>query len=304
MKTASGRLLREAVACAFAGLLLPIPSDCAAAERVAAGPSDAELFREAEKADWKTVMADPGTGDWKEHWTLDGEKARISTGEKGMNFHAGPEFGNDAHHAVLWTRQSFRGDLRVDYEYTRLDDAKRGAVTILYVLATGSGRGRYEKDISKWADLRRVPSMKIYFNNMNTLHLSYAAFQFRADVGEKTSDYVRARRYMPLKGKGLKGTALEPDYSDTGLFERGVPHAITVIKRGREVFMRVRNKDKQTFFHWKNTLDPVSEGRIGLRHMYTRAARYRDFRVSVPAAAGEEDAPGAKAPDAESGDAG
>ena len=28
-------------------------------------------------------------------------------------------------------------------------------------------------------------------------------------------------------------------------------------------------------------LEPVTEGRIGLRHMYTRSARYRDFRLSA-----------------------
>jgi hypothetical protein len=245
--------------------------------------SAAELFREAEKAGWKTAFADPCIKDWKKHWTLDGRKAKITNSDRGMDYYAGPKFGDDAHHAVLWTRQSFSGDLRVDYEFTRLDDSKQGAVVILYLLATGSGKGPYKKDISKWSGLRRVAAMKTYFNNMNTLHISYAAYAFRAKVGKKTADYVRARRYMPLEGKGLKGTELKPDYSRTGLFKRGVPHRITVIKRGRNVLMRVKNKDKEMFFHWKNTLAPVSEGRIGLRHMYTRAARYRDFKVSSPA---------------------
>jgi hypothetical protein len=29
-------------------------------------------------------------------------------------------------------------------------------------------------------------------------------------------------------------------------------------------------------------LPVISEGRIGLRHMFTRSARYANFRVSVP----------------------
>jgi len=29
-------------------------------------------------------------------------------------------------------------------------------------------------------------------------------------------------------------------------------------------------------------LPEISEGRIGLRHMFTRSARYANFRVSVP----------------------
>jgi hyaluronate lyase len=276
-------LFHEILICVFLVVLAVISSTCVAGESRAGRGRSAELFRDAEKAGWKTVFTDPCTKDWKKHWTLDGEKARITNGAKGMDFHAGPEFRNDAHHAVLWTRESFSGDLRVDYEYTRLDDARKGVVTILYMFATGSGRGPYKKDISAWAGRRKVPAMKTYYNNMNALHISYSAFNFGVDVNEKTPDYVRARRYMPLKGKGLRGTDLKPDYSRTGLFKRGVPHRITVIKRGRDVFMRVENKSREKFFHWKNTLAPLSEGRIGLRHMYTRAARYRDFRVSVPA---------------------
>lgn len=270
----------DALACVLLLCLIACVLTCAAGEGPSRG-NDADLFRKAADGKWTEVLSDPCTGDWKQHWTLDGEKARITHSAKGMEFHAGPEFGNDAHHAVLWTRKRFSGDVRLDYEYTRLDDSKQGAVTILYLLATGSGKGRYKKDISAWADLRKVAAMKTYFNNMNTLHISYAAFDFRAKVTDKSPDYVRARRYMPLKGKGLKGTDLKPDYSRTGLFKRDVPHRITVIKRGRDIFMRVRNAKKEMLFHWKNTHAPISEGRIGLRHMYTRAARYRDFRVSV-----------------------
>jgi hypothetical protein len=47
--------------------------------------------------------------------------------------------------------------------------------------------------------------------------------------------------------------------------------------------MHVRNDEKQMLCHWDNqSLPPILAGRIGLRHMYTRGARYRDFRVSVP----------------------
>ena len=73
-----------------------------------------------------------------------------------MELTAGSEFGNNAHHMVLWTKESFEGDLKIDYEYTRLDEATR-CVTILYIEATGSGKGPYVKDISRWNELRKCP---------------------------------------------------------------------------------------------------------------------------------------------------
>jgi hypothetical protein len=83
-------------------LLLTVWSRCTGAEPTG-GRSAGNRFREAESGDWKPVFSDPCTGDWKKRWTLDGEKARITNTSEGMDFHAGPEFGNHAHHAVRET---------------------------------------------------------------------------------------------------------------------------------------------------------------------------------------------------------
>jgi hypothetical protein len=238
-----------------------------------------EAFKKACEGDWKEAFHDSCTRNWKQNWTLDGRKATVACDDKGMVFSAGPTRGDDAHHAVLWTKQSFEGDVKIEYEYTRLDNVFLH-VNILYVQATGSGRGPYKKDIAEWAERRRVPSMKMYFDHMNTYHVSYAAFGNRND--DPTDDYIRARRYSPETGKGLRGTDLKPDYSRTGLFATGVPHRMTVIKRGTDLFLHVRGKDKEMVCHWDASEFPaIAEGRIGLRHMYTRSARYRDFRVFV-----------------------
>jgi hypothetical protein len=55
-----------------------------------------------------------------------------------------------------------------------------------------------------------------------------------------------------------------------------------VIKRGTDLFMRISN-DRQVYCcKMSNTALPtVTEGRIGLRHMYTRSACYKNFRVSA-----------------------
>lgn len=248
----------------------------AATHSAAANAPDDTRFKQLLQADWQLAFDDPCTEDWQKKWTLDGRKARITHNDRGMDFRAGLAWRDDACHAVLWTKKSFQGDIKIEYEYTRTDKADR-AVTILYVQATGSGQGPYVEDISRWAHLRAIPSMRTYWANMNTYHISYAAFGASKDDPE--ADYIRARRYLPGPDANLRGTELEPAYFEAGLFETGVPHKISVIKVGSDLYMLVRSPKRTVLCHWKNTSRPITEGRIGLRHMYTRAARYRDFRV-------------------------
>ncbi|MCP4785375.1 MAG: DUF1961 family protein [Fuerstiella sp.] len=239
-------------------------------------PSAQQVFEHASAGSWENVFFDPGTGDWEKRWFLDGEVGRVKTGPEGMELTAGPEFRNDAHHMVLWTRDRFAGDLKIEYDFTRLDDETR-CVNILYIQATGSADGPYEKDIATWNELRRVPAMRMYFDHMHAYHISYAAFP----NGEDATSYIRARRYMP-GASGLKGTDLKPDYYPEGLFRKGVPHRITVIKKARDLFMRIENADQIFHCHMANPdLPAVEEGRVGLRHMFTRSSRYQNFRIST-----------------------
>ena len=237
-----------------------------------------QMFQQLCDANWKEIFFDSCTEDWSNHWTLDGLKAKVTHSDKGMDFKAGPTRRENASHAVMWTKESFAGNIRIDYEYTKLEDVVE-AVTILYIQATGSSAEGYGRDISKWADKREVASMGMYFNHMNLYHISYAAFE--AGNTDPAKDYIRARRYMPESSTGLANTDLKPDYFETGLFKKGVPHKITVIKKGDDLFMYIRNPEKEQLCHWKtDTFPPILQGRIGLRHMWTRGARYRDFRIS------------------------
>lgn len=239
--------------------------------------TDQKLYDAARSGQWREVFRDSGTGDWTDKWFLDGEVGTVITSPAGMELTAGPEFLNDAHHMVLWTKEVFEGDMMIEYEFTRLDDETR-CVNILYIQATGSGEEPFVKDIREWNELRRVPAMRMYFNHMNTYHISYAAFP----NDEDSTSYIRARRYMPNQ-IGLEGTGLEPDYYPEGLFKPGVPHKISVIKKDRDLFLRIQNPDEVTWFHMANPdLPVIKEGRIGLRHMFTRSARYKNFRISVP----------------------
>ena len=238
--------------------------------------ADAVRFAKLIRQDWKPAFEDPCTGDWKQKWTLDGEIATVTNTKSGMELKAGPEARNDAHHAVLWTKDSFKGDVKIEYTYTPTDEHFQ-FVTILYIQATGSGKEGFDADISKWADFRKAPSMRSYYNNMNLYHISYNAYGAEKAAGK---DYIRGRRYMGTKK--LKGTELDNEYHETGFFKPGVPHQITVIKRDKEVFMHIQADGKEKLCHFVNSKFPaVTEGRIGLRHMFTRSARYKDFKVST-----------------------
>ena len=79
---------------------------------------------------------------------------------------------------VLWTEDEFQGDVKIEYEYTRLDN-ETNCVNILYIQASGSGEAPYHEDITQWYQLAacRVLAMRMYFDHMHTYHISYAAFQ-------------------------------------------------------------------------------------------------------------------------------
>lgn len=262
---------RSSITLALA-LLIPL----ARAEDPKPDPAkDKAAFAQAGAGKWREIFSDPGTDDWEKQWFLDGEIGTVKNTPEGMVLTAGPEFKNDAHHMVLWTKNSFTGDVKITFDYTRLDQSPR-CVTILYIQASGSGQGPYAKDITAWNHLRKVPAMNLYYDHMHTYHISYAA-----EPGTEES-YIRGRRYLP-GGTGLKGTELKPDYFPKELFQTGIPHQITVIKNAHSLFLRIQNAEQTLHCHMRQpTLPVITEGRIGLRHMFTRSARYANFRVSVP----------------------
>lgn len=227
--------------------------------------------------EWVKVLDDDFSGDWRQKWTLDGKNATLKNTADGLDFASGPLEGKDESHAVLWTKDIFKGDIKIEYDFTRMDNATK-YVNILYLHASGSGKGKFSEDISKWSELRKIASMKMYFNHMNLYHISYAAF--KNDNDDPGKDYIRARRYIPETDKGLAQTDLLPDNFNTGFFDKGVKHHITVIKKDDDLYMKVSNPNQEKVYHWKtNTAPPVKEGRIGLRQMLTRRSIYKNFKV-------------------------
>ncbi len=138
---------------------------------------------------WRMDFADDGCGDWRAKWFLDGDTATVENTPEGMILRAGPDIKDNDDSMVLWTRDSFVGDVKIEYEFTRHDRAVEG-VNIIYLKATGIGEAQYEKDILAWAGLRNRARMPLYFNYMNALHISYSV-----GLPDVDGEYIRARRY-------------------------------------------------------------------------------------------------------------
>lgn len=232
---------------------------------------------ESSSESWVEVFSDSCTGDWTDQWFLDGELATIENSSEGMTFSAGPVNRDDAHHAVLWTKSSFEGDVKIEYDYTRTDEQVIN-VNILFIQATGIGEGEFGKDITEWADYRRVPTMSKYWLNMNTIHVSYAAFPMVNE--DPANDYLRVRRYPASSKETFGETEVPPAYERTGLFLPGKTYHLTWTKTKDELVLRVAGDDQDKTYEWDlSGTKPVTEGRIGLRHMFTRSARYKNFKV-------------------------
>jgi hypothetical protein len=234
-------------------------------------------FDALQKIEWMQVFEDSGREDWRIKWFLDGDRAKVENSCEGMTIHAGTTVGSDADHVVLWTKDVFEGKkLKIEYNFTRIDTSSANTVNIIFIMAQGGG-GK-SQDIAEWAHERREPAMSIYFNNMDTYHISYAVSG--TEPASESGRYIRGRRYMPSAGGGLRGTELLPEYMNVPLFEPGVTCQMTLIKAECELFMLVKGNDKEMLFYFNASEFPaIEKGRIGLRQMFTRISRYSDIKI-------------------------
>ncbi|MCD8166527.1 MAG: rhamnogalacturonan lyase [Bacteroides sp.] len=240
-------------------------------------PRMKEHFQKMDSNRWKEKLVEQGTEEWQKNWFLDGKRALVKTTDQGIWFEAGPTLASDADHSVLWTRQSFTGDIKIEYDFTRTDSLDR-FVNIIYIQAQGSGEEGYDQDIALWNDKREIPAMKTYFNHMNTLHISYAAYE--NDPDQQNPDYIRGRRYMPASKKGLANTELWPEYLSPLLFETGKTYHITIIKRQTEIIMKVEYRGKERYFYFSaEDFPPIESGRVGLRQMSGRKSHYTNLKI-------------------------
>ena len=223
---------------------------------------------------WNLQFTQKDWKNWKAHWQLDGlQHATVTPQTDSLTLSAGPEADN-SQSVVLWTRESFAGDIKIEYDYTRLDHSDR-YVNFLYLHATGKGEPPYVDDISAWSALRSKPFMNLYYENMNLIHISYAVMR------TSEPDYIRVRCYPVTPGKDFQeDTAVPGTYYNQGMFETGQTYHITTIKRGMALLFRVTGAGLDRVYQWDLSAFPnLTGGRIGLRQMQTRMARYANFKV-------------------------
>lgn len=238
----------------------------------------------AEDAAAEVLFSDPMTGDWMENWFLEGEHASLENREEGLFYSGGTVTKDDdpveyhAHHAVLWTKQEFEGDIRISYQWTHVDTSDYGAI-LLYVQAQGIGEEPYAKDIFKWRDMRSIPAMDKYFKNMNLISLSIR-------------ENIRCKRYPWFDQEGnqyAEGGLIDPMVEYKEKIVPGKAYQIIVEKRSPMLSLRIIDAatGEATIDHtWDTTkidekyeVKQITKGRIGLRHMATKQAIYKDFKV-------------------------
>jgi hypothetical protein len=208
-------------------------------------------------------------------WVIDGHRADIRNTPEGMIFTAGPVQGDNSCHAVLWSKQSFAGDMKVEFDFTRLDTVNR-YVNILYFHAQGIG-GNCPEDIHSWSDKRSIPFMKTYFQKMNLLHISYAAF---GNNNDDDDNYLRVRRYPVTKERTFKQIEVEPTIEKTGFFQAGILHKMCFVKTKDKLALRIKTEDSALYHVWDTTeVAPPESGSLGIRHMWTKCSRYKDVKI-------------------------
>ncbi len=233
--------------------------------------------------DWKLVFEDDGRADWEEKWAKDGEVATLTNTPEGMVYTTGPLGKNDASHEVIWTKESFEGDLRIEYDFTRLDEnMDHVSVCILFLHATGAGD--MPEDVLESKDNRQVPTMGLYFQHMNLLHVSYAC------TGGDDNRYVRARQY-PLGRGGFGGMQVDPSYENVYCFQPGETWHMVFEKVGQTLSLTSSKGEVSHTWTWNLEGRPeLNHGRIGLRQMRGRSSLIANFKVFEKLTEGQADA--------------
>lgn len=232
----------------------------------------------------KILFEDKMTENWQANWFLDGQQATLKHSDAGLHFSAGNVTRMDdpeayhAHHAVLWTKQTFEGNIRITYDITRVDTSNYGTIMV-YIQAQGIGTAPYEKDIYAWKELRNVPKMSTYFDYMNLLHISYIS-------------RIRCRRYPRDISKDISFADLiiKPDYNDPGdSMIPGKRYRIEIEKRTSTLIFKMYDSETGELLQnckWDTSKNPeqqqprlIEKGRIGLRQMSTKKFIYQNFKV-------------------------
>lgn len=233
-----------------------------------------DLFNQLNQLNWTLVQSDKSATSWSDNWTLDGLNSQaIYKAPATIELLSGEPKFVDANHCVLWTKKEFDKDIKISFDYTKLDNENH-SVCILYLLAQGEGSEIYPQDITKWEALRQEPAMNLYFQHMNLYHISFSAF----DLKDKNIKYIRARQYGA--GQLLEGTDILPDYNPKDMFKKDITIHIDAIKKDNYLFFKATSPTASILCHWKlDYTRLLNKGRIGIRQMAGRQGRFSNIEV-------------------------
>lgn len=226
---------------------------------------------------WDLVWTDSGAENWSEDWLLFGSPDRISVTNSpgGMTLRAGDGTDAKADHAILWSRRSFAGDLRVEWDYTVLDRYSSvvppgGYCSALLLYGHGIGSAEAPADLLAWSPQARQAdtSGRTMSETTSGLQLNYAF------VGDPRGNRVRLR-VNP-------GYRLGAESAETDFFEVGVPYHVAIEKHQATLSITVTESRSSRVFSTRFD-DPLlhqhSNGRIGFRNMNRRESVYANIRV-------------------------
>jgi hypothetical protein len=228
----------------------------------------------AAQDDWREAFVADHKRDWRAEWFLFGDPSRgitVSNSAAGLTLRAGDGSDPRRDHAVLWSKRTFTGDVRIEYDVTVLDGYASPPPKISYcsaLLVHAQGATNYPSDLAAWTAAQANADTSGNFVNTNTrgLQLNYAF------VGD-----VRGNR---LRLRVNPGYALAGQSDITTLFRQGQTCHVSATKAGALLTVHVTD-GKATFSHTFTDagLAAHGSGRIGLRNMNRREARYANLRV-------------------------
>lgn len=202
----------------------------------------------------------------------DGTTARMSYTARGLDVVSPAGTGQ----TVVWTKTAFDGDIKVEFDYTRLDTPVAGRNIASIVVLDGWGlttRCRVDSlvhpvDIKTWS--RPVANYDYYKFCMTDQTVSYD----NLDLGTNPRMTIRQN-----PGYFDRGTIVPP------ALRTGVTYHLIVTRTGNTV-LAIAKQGAVTVASVTGVLDPArskvsKHGYVGFRQMASRHAAYRNIKIST-----------------------
>ena len=233
---------------------------------VAASPAAAAVLP------WVLKFSDPGgtSGAAVTKYFKDGSTATVAYTANGLEINA------PSGHTVVWTKTSFTGDIRIEFDYKRLNVPRVGINEGTLLVVNGWGLSRvcpvdqltHPLDIRAWA--RPVATYDVYKFCMANQTVSF-------DNLDRGTDPRLTVRQNP--GYHDMGTIIPPK------LQTGVLYHVTVTRTGNTLKTLVK-RGTTVVASLTATLNPslpgsqVSKfGYVGFRQMTGRRAAYRNIKI-------------------------